>query len=50
LQNSISSFRDLYDKAYKYGNEKTKKELNQIAEKWKKNAEQMQRKEKEIEK
>ncbi len=50
LQNSESSFKELYDKAYKYGNKGTKQQLNTIAEEWKKNAEQMEKKKKEIEK
>ena len=40
LDNVETSFRSLYNKAYKYGDEKTREELKQIAENWKKAAEE----------
>jgi hypothetical protein len=50
LQNSEASFRELYDKAYRYGDKETQEGLNKIAEQWKENSRKMELKRKEIEK
>jgi len=50
LDNVESSFRSLYNRAYKYGDEKTKEALNDISNDWKKQAKKMEKKSEEIKK
>jgi sugar phosphate isomerase/epimerase len=43
LENIEGSFRTIYNKAYKFGNEEIRKELNKISKEWVENSEEMKK-------